>query len=334
MALPYKPQGNRSNSKKLPLGDSDILNIILSGACHKGKLPKTTMIIKSKDSCQPQIDQLKKLLSLNLPNSKKEKIEAEKRKSLAGIKGEFEAARYIDHYLSMTKNSAVIHDLRIEHRGKSAQIDHLIINRFLEFFILESKNFKSGAKINDRGEFSLIAPDGTLKAIPSPIEQNDRHRFLLGRFLRDKDIMPRRMGKAMSPTLKSYVIFSPKSKITRPPDTIFDTSSVTHSDKTFKQVAKIDFGSWISIHKLVSGETMKKLARAIVSCHKPMQFDYWRKFNVEMPAYPKKFTLERFFCTDCKKEISEAEYTYCKQRRGRFQGKAYCRQCQKYHKPI
>ncbi|NTV47823.1 MAG: NERD domain-containing protein, partial [Chlorobiales bacterium] len=40
-----------------------------------------------------------------------------------------------------SKNWAVIHDLRLEHENQVAQIDHLMINRSFDFYVLESKNY-------------------------------------------------------------------------------------------------------------------------------------------------------------------------------------------------
>jgi hypothetical protein len=42
-------------------------------------------------------------------------------------------------------------DLRIEHRGRVAQIDHLLINRWLDIFVLEPKNYDYGVKIREEG---------------------------------------------------------------------------------------------------------------------------------------------------------------------------------------
>jgi hypothetical protein len=50
----------------------------------------------------------------------------------------------------------VIHDLRIEHRGRVAQIDHLLINRVLDIFVLESKNYYYGVKISEEGGASSL----------------------------------------------------------------------------------------------------------------------------------------------------------------------------------
>ncbi|PKN12574.1 MAG: hypothetical protein CVU69_05935 [Deltaproteobacteria bacterium HGW-Deltaproteobacteria-4] len=51
------------------------------------------------------------------------------------------SAYYLDFNYKDSQNWAANHDLRIEHRGRVAQIDHLLINRLLDIFVLESKNY-------------------------------------------------------------------------------------------------------------------------------------------------------------------------------------------------
>jgi hypothetical protein len=48
---------------------------------------------------------------------------------------------------------AVIHDLRLDIDGRVAQIDHLLIHRSLNCFVLETKQVHAGLKITETGEF-------------------------------------------------------------------------------------------------------------------------------------------------------------------------------------
>jgi hypothetical protein len=50
-----------------------------------------------------------------------------------GDTGEKDSAYQIDLHLKDSKDWAVIHDLRIEHNGFVAQIDHVLISRWLKF---------------------------------------------------------------------------------------------------------------------------------------------------------------------------------------------------------
>ena len=60
------------------------------------------------------------------------------------MKGEAEAAYEMEFHYGASKNWMVLHDLRLECEGRVAQIDHLLLNRFLEIYVCESKRFSEG----------------------------------------------------------------------------------------------------------------------------------------------------------------------------------------------
>src|SRR3546814_954592 len=65
----------------------------------------------------------------------------------AGQTGERDSAYLIDFDYASSPNWAVIHDLRLEHGSRTAQIDHLLINRWMDVYVLETKHFHAGIKI-------------------------------------------------------------------------------------------------------------------------------------------------------------------------------------------
>ncbi len=90
------------------------------------------MIIKRRDSKQAAIDELTNLLCLPLSENKKFQIERELRFLRSGEKGEEDAAYFINFHFGKSRRWVVIHDLRLSFRGRVAQIDHLLINRFFD----------------------------------------------------------------------------------------------------------------------------------------------------------------------------------------------------------
>ena len=108
------------------------------------------MIIKKMDSKREELDEITSLLKGRLSPYQRFLLEREARSIKNGAQGEEDSAYYIDFYFGNSRNWTVIHDLRLEHQGQSAQIDHILINRFFDFYILESKNYTYG-------------PDGHLK---------------------------------------------------------------------------------------------------------------------------------------------------------------------------
>jgi hypothetical protein len=162
------------------------------------------MILKHKDSSAEDIKELNRLLTLNLSAKQRSLVELELKANMSGNSGEGSSAYYIDFEYKDSKNWVVIHDIRIEHSNRVAQIDHLLINRFLEIYVLESKNYFYGIKVTENGEF-LRYTGKAFQGIESPIEQNKRHVDLLQKTIDDRNLAPKRLGIPIPLTFKSLV---------------------------------------------------------------------------------------------------------------------------------
>lgn len=240
------------------------------------------MILKHADSKAPQIAELERLLTI-APSDHRPKIEQELRILQAGIKGEKEAAYFIDFDLKDSKNTAVIHDLRLEINGRVAQIDHLLIHRTMVFFVLETKHFHAGLKIGEDGQFlQWNNYKKTFEGMASPLAQNERHITVL------KDIVsqtewPTRIGFKLVPSYESFVLVSSKARIDRPQK--FDTSRVIKSDDLSKTIdntlgARGFLEVFGALAKMISSESLQTIGQSIVAQHLPLTIDYAGKFGL------------------------------------------------------
>jgi hypothetical protein len=87
------------------------------------------MIIKRNDSKEAEIGELEALLEGKLNPRQRFTIERELKAIRDGVSAEKDSAYYIDFYFGRSKNRAVIHDLRLEHKGQVAQIDQQVDKR-------------------------------------------------------------------------------------------------------------------------------------------------------------------------------------------------------------
>ena len=195
----------------------------------------------------------------------------------AGIKGERDSAYLIDFHFAEAPNWAVIHDLRIEHGNRVAQIDHLLINRWLDFYVLESKHFHAGIKITEDGEFlQWNAYRKSFEGMASPLEQNERHIEVLKDAV-SRIELPVRLGVRIPPSFNSLVLVASKARIDRPRK--FDTGRVIKADQFKKRIWKdIDeesplLGLFRTAAKIVSKETLEGVARQMVALHRPLNRD-------------------------------------------------------------
>nr|WP_227494236.1 nuclease-related domain-containing protein [Ramlibacter pallidus] len=110
-----------------------------------------------------------------------------------GVKGEKESAYFLDQYFKGGENHVLLHDLRISFEGDVAQIDHLIFNRGIGAYLIETKNYSGNVIINEHGEFTVDYGDERF-GVPSPIEQSQRHARILKRLLERLEIKNRTGG--------------------------------------------------------------------------------------------------------------------------------------------
>ncbi len=306
------------------------------------------MLIKERDNHDSDVESLRSLLKCQISAKQRFLIEREIKCVGSGARGEDSSAYYIDFRSRDSKNTAIIHDLRLEYRGFVAQIDHLLINRLLEIYVLESKNYYYGVKITPEGEF-LVWNGKTYLPIESPIEQNKRHIDLLRRVIEQPGFLPTRLGVSIPPSFLSYVMVAPNSRVDRPAQGKFDTSMVIKADgldavieKRIVKASPVDVFS--SLAKVVSQETLETFARRLVRLHRPSKIDYAAKFGVTVTAPPATkpqssaviptnngnggVTKREPICEACGGAVDAKVVYYCRVNRENFRGKILCRSCQ------
>ncbi len=309
------------------------------------------MIIKVADDKSSDLATLKSLL--NHPSAdgiKRKQIEQEIYNIQAGICNEKEAAHEMGVFLAETKNWMVIHDLRIEHNGAVAQIDHLIINRFLEMWVCESKHFSESIEINEYGEFSAFS-HGKSYGIPSPIEQNNKHILILNRIFNSKVVkLPSRLGITIKPDLKGLVLISQRAKIFRPREKIGGFDCVLKNDQLAKRLEReFEDNSPLLLAKVIGQDTLEALGKELVKLHQPIQFNWFAKFGLSSSALVSQLqqplaaktiqsiiapesshkSNQNLICYSCGIAVSFGVANYCKSSKLKFGGNIYCMTCQK-----
>lgn len=134
------------------------------------------VILKEGSDAKEQLATLESLRE-TVPRSQRRRLDSDIRALKAGIVGE-------DRILFELRNShlplVVIHDLRLEFEGLTAQIDFLVFTRRRNF-VLECKNLYGDISVNARGDFVRSFGGRRREGIYSPITQNQRHLGLMKR---------------------------------------------------------------------------------------------------------------------------------------------------------
>lgn len=239
------------------------------------------MLLKNADIKSKDIEELEKI-SQSAPQAQQVRIKQEILMIQAGVKGEQEAAYHLNFTYKDSEKYIILHDLRLEIGGRVAQIDHLLISRFLDCFVFESKHFHSGIKISEEGEF-LRWNDykHRFEGMSSPIAQNERHIEVLKDAFKQIE-MPTRLGFRLSPSFHSYVLVSSNARIDRPKG--FDTSNVVKAD-VIKQTIQKHFekesasATWASIAKVIEPTTLYDIGKKLAALHKPLKTDWSKHFG-------------------------------------------------------
>lgn len=95
----------------------------------------------------------------------------------AGNSHEKDVAYYLRREFADTQDILVLNDIRVEHAGENAQIDHLVLHP-KGFLIIESKSVCGELKVNAAGEWSR-SYKGQWMGMPSPIRQAEIQSALL-----------------------------------------------------------------------------------------------------------------------------------------------------------
>lgn len=232
---------------------------------------------KADSDAKKQLERLQQLYA-TAPDRVKPQIERDMKLLAYGIAGEENVAFELNNsYLPII----VLHDLRLEHEGLSAQIDYLIITtKFC--LVVECKNLFGNLEVNSRGEFIReLDFNGKRKkeGIYSPVTQNVRHMEMIKALRlgnKRNPLMRMELDKSFGELHKSVIVLAnPKTVINlkQAPKEIKD--QIIRSDQLIAHIKKLlrenkDLAS--------SEKDMYEMADFFVGLHKENPVDYAEKY--------------------------------------------------------
>jgi len=274
------------------------------------------MLFKDIDSKTEEIKQLKNLLNLSKNPKQQALIKADLARVKNGYRAEKDNAYYLDFRFKDNAHNILLHDIRIEHEGKVAQIDHIIVNRF-GIEVLESKSFTGTLTINGDGSLD-VAYGNKIQTFPNPIEQNNRHIKILSDYIKAHIELPSNLKLFGIPT-SSTVLINPKTTIAN--HTLpkgferADSFSTKRNEAIDKMGAVAVFKSIGCIMKI---DRAKEIAEFLVKHHRPKTYNYTKKYPIknELPTVQSIATtiekvtkkVDKKLCSKCQSEDIEIVY--------------------------
>ena len=238
------------------------------------------MIFKNIDDKSKQIETLEDLLSRSTSTAQKKFIDTDLKKLKSGIEAEEENAYYLNFEFEKSKHLILLHDIRLEHDGRTAQFDHLLISRF-GIELLETKSSKGEMTISEDGSINLKNGKYT-NTYPNPLEQSRRHGVVLRDFIDSKDLLSKRIDIFDGIEITSKVLINPKTTLTNKklPEGFERADSFV--SKRRKEIDGLGIFKVLStVSKGYSIDKAKEIAQMLVDAHKPVDFDYTMKFKIK-----------------------------------------------------
>lgn len=236
------------------------------------------MILKDIDSKDENIKILEELLNESKSEKQKYLIESDLKNLKKGYQKEKENAYLIDFEFKNSKNVHIIHDLRLEHNGRVAQIDHILLSRF-GIEVLESKSFSGIVSIKSDNSLEVKYKEKII-AQPNPLEQAKRHELVIKEILKDNNLLTNMIGVNLE--ISSKVLFNPNTVVSNDPM----PNGFVKADNFFKdRIDSIDNMGFVQIYKSAFGlqkiDNILNIANFLISQHKPLNFDYRNKYKIK-----------------------------------------------------
>jgi hypothetical protein len=267
-------------------------------------------------------------------------IERELRTTRRGLRGEHDAEYEIEFHCGRRPDIATLHGIRLDHEGRTAQIDHLLITRYLDIWVCESKAITGRVEVNDCGEWQVVYRNKTY-GMKSPILQAWKHMNVLADVVRSRKLLlPEVANRPASPRFRVAVLFSDRTQIMRP------VAGAAHLEAELRSVMKVErLYATVEIalreraaknDPALSPEDLVEFAGRIAARHAPLSIDWLAKFQI--PAAPPDTSadsgldnvveIEKTLCRTCRVRLRPGEVRYCSDRTSKFGGGLYCFRCQ------
>jgi len=239
---------------------------------------KEPVFLRESNSSEAHLEKLKTLHGVSQGEMRKQ-IELDMKLLNYGIAGE---KTVIFELRNSFMPMLVLHDLFLDYKGLTAQIDFLVITK-KKVFILECKNLFGNLEVNSNGDFiRTIEINGKMRkeGIYSPITQNQRHMDVLRNIRRESKsnfISRSIFDSIFDDNYKSVVVIAnPKTVINMKYAKKEIKNSIIRSDKL------IDYIKIANSDKKegpIPDKRMYEMAEEFLSYHKENEVDYTKKYE-------------------------------------------------------
>lgn len=293
------------------------------------------MILKSMDEHAAELATIERLLHSDPPDAISRALKKDRAAIHGSLKHQRDSTYHLDFFFKESQDWAVLHDLRLEIGEQVAQIDHLLIGRQLDIYVIESRYYNSDVKIDESGAFHCMVNKKPVM-VASPIARNQRYVEFLQQYLRQNGLLPSRLGLTIKPRFHSVVLLSPTSRVTLLGHGGVLPAQLMRADVFLKAFKKSQHGEpltdFVNLARQLSAEALHEIAYRLANRHIPRSIDFAARYGLryeqrnEVEESPKEGSCR---CAMCNKRITSRVARYCYTNKEAFAGKIYCFDCQR-----
>lgn len=291
------------------------------------------MILKNMDEHAAELATIERLLLSEPADPVSRALKKDRAAILNSLKHQRDSAYHLDFYFKDSPDWVVLHDLRLEMGEDVARIDHLLIGRQLDIYVVESRYYNADVKIDEKGDFHCLFNKKPV-IMASPVARNLRNIEFLRQFLNHNGLLPTRLGLTIKPRYHNVVLVSPTSRVSRPNGVSDAFPEVIAADRflaAFKKAQhEFPLTDFVNLARQLTPEALGDLASRLAQRHFPRSIDFAERYGLKHEGGDEVEDCgENCHCAMCQKRITTRVARYCYTNREVFAGKVYCFSCQR-----
>jgi hypothetical protein len=225
---------------------------------------------------------------------------------LRGVRAHQERRRSLARFLNTLFESrddwVVLHDLRLEGDDGVIELDHVLINRLMQFWVLDASCFDLPLTISPFGELSahqgpsveqgasvgqgsledigeVVQSGDELRLTPSPLLALKEQQQCFRRWLESSGLLPSRLGMVLQPQLTHRLVIAAEEQVSRPPEDILDSRALVDLRGLSEECLNLGSGA-ASVARMrdfthrIDPRRLRRLGRAILAQHGPSRVDW------------------------------------------------------------
>lgn len=288
------------------------------------------MLIKLRDSTPSKIDLLERKIA-NEGSGAQDRLDL--KSAIGRMKNDTttdKACDFLNHWFADSPDWMLIHDLRLEIDRSLAVANHVLIDRGLRFYWLDTRYIDCGLTVQPSGVCSACYSGGDkLRSTPiaSPLRKLQKDLRTFTQAVRLAQAKLGWSGFIKQPIVNGYILTSTAIKNSVPRHVSMDTSPLVSKDSLFSLIWESRAGENSLWPRKTSQDTLREAAAALVDLHRPVVEP--ALFEDELVASNiNQKESDTAHCYYCRRGVNEDEREHSFRNMDVYRGRVVCLKCQ------